>query len=74
MHVKKNIEEIQGNDSYPWGQRLIFNGKVLKDQNTLKENKVKEDGFLVVMISNVGCLYHPYYMCFLEIFDNYETG
>ncbi|XP_066317971.1 ubiquitin receptor RAD23b-like isoform X1 [Miscanthus floridulus] len=52
MAVKKNIEEIQGKDSYPWGQQLlIFNGKVLKDESTLDENKVNEDGFLVVMLS-----------------------
>jgi UV excision repair protein RAD23 len=65
MHVKKNIQEIQVKDSYPWGQQLlIFNGKVLKDENTLGENKVKEDGFLVVMLTKVDCLYHPYSMCF----------
>ncbi|KAF7089069.1 hypothetical protein CFC21_092114 [Triticum aestivum] len=35
MAVKKNIEEIQGKDSYPWGQQLlIHNGKVLKDEST----------------------------------------
>ncbi|KAG8069992.1 hypothetical protein GUJ93_ZPchr0006g42674 [Zizania palustris] len=52
MAVKKNIEEIQGKDSYPWGQQLlIHNGKVLKDESTLDENKVSEDGFLVVMLS-----------------------
>ncbi|XP_039808408.1 ubiquitin receptor RAD23b-like isoform X2 [Panicum virgatum] len=52
MAVKKNIEEKQGKDSYPWGQQLlIFNGQVLKDESTLEENKVSEDGFLVVMLS-----------------------
>ncbi|KAM3228258.1 hypothetical protein ACQJBY_059749 [Aegilops geniculata] len=52
MAVKKNIEEIQGKDSYPWGQQLlIHNGKVLKDESTLDENQVSEDGFLVVMLS-----------------------
>ncbi|URD98006.1 DNA repair protein [Musa troglodytarum] len=50
--VKKNIEQEQGKDSYPWGQQLlIHNGKVLKDETTLEENKVNEDGFLVVMLS-----------------------
>lgn len=54
MAVKKNIEEIQGKDNYPWGQQLlIHNGKVLKDESTLEENKVSEDGFLVVMLSKV---------------------
>lgn len=52
MAVKKNIEDIQGKDSYPCGQQLlIHNGKVLKDETTLADNKVSEDGFLVVMLS-----------------------
>lgn len=56
MAVKKNVEEVQGKDTYPWGQQLlIHNGKVLKDETTLTENKVSEDGFLVVMLSKVIC-------------------
>uniref|UniRef100_A0A1D1Z8C8 Ubiquitin receptor RAD23 n=1 Tax=Anthurium amnicola TaxID=1678845 RepID=A0A1D1Z8C8_9ARAE len=52
MAVKKNIEEVQGKDNYPWGQQLlIHNGKVLKDESTLEENNVSEDSFLVVMLS-----------------------
>ncbi|CAA6672232.1 unnamed protein product [Spirodela intermedia] len=52
MAVKKSIEEVQGKDSYPWGQQLlIHNGKVLKDESTLEENNVREDSFLVVMLS-----------------------
>ncbi|XP_010246571.1 PREDICTED: ubiquitin receptor RAD23b-like [Nelumbo nucifera] len=52
MAVKKNIEDVQGKDSYPCGQQLlIHNGKVLKDETTLEQNKVSEDGFLVVMLS-----------------------
>ncbi|GMN48062.1 hypothetical protein TIFTF001_017238 [Ficus carica] len=52
MAVKKNIEDVQGKDNYPCGQQLlIHNGKVLKDETTLAENKVSEDGFLVVMLS-----------------------
>ncbi|KAL6958316.1 UV excision repair protein RAD23 B [Sarracenia purpurea var. burkii] len=52
MAVKKNIEDVQGKDNYPCGQQLlIHNGKVLKDESTLVENKVSEDGFLVVMLS-----------------------
>ncbi|XP_022153480.1 ubiquitin receptor RAD23b-like [Momordica charantia] len=52
MAVKKNIEDIQGKDNYPCGQQLlIHNGKVLKDESTLAENKVSEEGFLVVMLS-----------------------
>ncbi|KAG6787817.1 hypothetical protein POTOM_003862 [Populus tomentosa] len=52
MGVKKNIEDVQGKDNYPCGQQLlIHNGKVLKDETTLVDNKVTEDGFLVVMLS-----------------------
>lgn len=52
--MKKNIEEVQGKDNYPWGQQLlIHNGKVLKDESTLDGNKISEDGFLVVMLSKV---------------------
>ncbi|CAL5327541.1 unnamed protein product [Camellia sinensis] len=52
MAVKKNIEDVQGKDNYPCGQQLlIHNGKVLKDESTLVENKITEDGFLVVMLS-----------------------
>ncbi|KAL3631736.1 UV excision repair protein RAD23 B [Castilleja foliolosa] len=52
MAIKKNIEDIQGKDNYPCGlQLLIHNGKVLKDESTLAENKVSEDGFLVVMLT-----------------------
>ncbi|KAF9688838.1 hypothetical protein SADUNF_Sadunf01G0029600 [Salix dunnii] len=52
MGVKKNIEDVQGKDNYPCGQQLlIHNGKVLKDETTLADNKVTEDGFLVVMLS-----------------------
>ncbi|GLU14132.1 hypothetical protein SLE2022_307200 [Rubroshorea leprosula] len=52
MAVKKTIEDVQGKDNYPCGQQLlIHNGKVLKDETTLADNKVSEDGFLVVMLS-----------------------
>ena len=65
MAVKKNIEEKQGKDSYPWGQQLlIFNGQVLKDESTLEENKVSEDGFLVVMLSKV--VFQYYYVLYIS--------
>ena len=69
MAVKKIIEDVQGKDNYPWGQQLlIHNGKVLKDESTLEENKVSEDGFLVVMLSKVfefSFMYveNPWYFC-----------
>lgn len=50
--VKKNIEAAQGADVYPSAlQMLIHQGKVLKDETTLEENKVVEDNFLVIMLS-----------------------
>lgn len=65
MAVKKNIEDVQGKDNYPCGQQLlIHNGKVLKDESTLAENKVSEDGFLVVMLSKV---YSSFSSCCLPI-------
>nr|XP_043615573.1 ubiquitin receptor RAD23b [Erigeron canadensis] len=52
MAVKKNIEDVQGKDNYPCGQQLlIHSGKVLKDETTLADNKVSDEGFLVVMLS-----------------------
>ncbi|KAL7099491.1 hypothetical protein ACP275_09G087300 [Erythranthe tilingii] len=36
---------------YGGQQLLIHNGKVLKDESNLVENKVSEDGFLVVMLT-----------------------
>ena len=69
MAVKKNIEEIQGKDIYPWGQQmLIYSGKILKDESTLDENQVSEDGHLVVMLSKVGCLHALYNrICFSSV-------
>lgn len=52
--VKKNIETVQGVDVYPAAQQmLIHQGKVLKDDTTLEENKVAENSFLVIMLSKV---------------------
>ncbi|XP_056864211.1 probable ubiquitin receptor RAD23a isoform X2 [Raphanus sativus] len=52
MAVKKKIEDSQSKDSYPCGQQLlIHNGKVLKDETSLVDNNVTEEGFLVVMLS-----------------------
>eukprot|EP01018_Ginkgo_biloba_P030072 Gb_20110 [translate_table: standard] len=52
MAVKKRIEEIQGKDAYPCVQQLLIHqGKVLKDDTTIEDNKVTETGFLVVMLT-----------------------
>ncbi|CAN1851640.1 Ubiquitin receptor RAD23c [Linum perenne] len=50
--VKQHIETAQGANIYPAGQQmLIHQGKVLKDNTTLDENKVVENSFIVVMLS-----------------------
>lgn len=54
--VKKTIENTQGSDTYPAAlQMLIHQGKVLKDDTTLEENKVAENSFIVIMLSKVRC-------------------
>ncbi|KAI5684273.1 hypothetical protein M9H77_05501 [Catharanthus roseus] len=50
--VKKAIETSQGSETYPASQQmLIHQGKVLKDETTLEENKVVENSFIVIMLS-----------------------
>ncbi|XP_042462499.1 ubiquitin receptor RAD23d-like isoform X3 [Zingiber officinale] len=50
--VKKFIETSQGKTVYPAEQQmLIHQGKILKDNTTLDENKVSENSFLVIMLS-----------------------
>ncbi|KAJ6926599.1 ubiquitin receptor RAD23d-like [Populus alba x Populus x berolinensis] len=52
--VKKNIESVQGADVYPAAQQmLVYQGKVLKDDTTLDENKVSESSFFVVMLNKI---------------------
>ena len=54
LNVKKQIEQVQGAQTYPSEQQLlIYQGKVLKDDTTIEENKVTENTFLVVMLSKV---------------------
>ncbi|XP_057543169.1 ubiquitin receptor RAD23d-like isoform X2 [Amaranthus tricolor] len=49
--VKKTIESVQGEKAYPASQQmLIYQGKTLIDGTTLRENKVAENSFLVVML------------------------
>ncbi|KAM0839226.1 hypothetical protein ACQ4PT_060450 [Festuca glaucescens] len=49
--VKKLIESSQGQNVYPADQQmLVHQGKVLKDETTLEENKVLENNFLVIML------------------------
>ncbi|CAI5738768.1 unnamed protein product [Peronospora destructor] len=49
LAVKRKIEEMQ---QFPVSQqKLIHAGKVLKDDSTLAEYNVKENDFLVVMVT-----------------------
>lgn len=53
--VKRKIEGSQGKDAFPCAQQLLIHqGKVLKDETTMADNKVAENGFLVVMLTKVG--------------------
>lgn len=53
--MKRIIETTQGQHIYPAEQQmLIHQGKVLKDDTTLDENKVLENSFLVIMLRQVG--------------------
>ncbi|KAL3700606.1 hypothetical protein R1sor_018628 [Riccia sorocarpa] len=50
--VKKQIEDTQGKELFPCAQQLLIHqGKVLKDETTMDDNKVSENGFLVVMLT-----------------------
>ncbi|XP_050224896.1 ubiquitin receptor RAD23d-like [Mercurialis annua] len=49
---KKKIQASQGAAIYPAGQQmLIYQGKVLKDNTTIDENKVAENSFVVIMLT-----------------------
>lgn len=63
--MKKNIETVQGSDVYPAAQQmLIHQGKVLKDDTTLEENKVAEKSFVVIMLTKVLCLSIVWRSCY----------
>ncbi|CAN8269760.1 unnamed protein product [Cochlearia groenlandica] len=56
--VKKNIENVKGADVYPASKlMLIHQGKVLKDETTIEQNKVAENSFIVIMMSKVRCCF-----------------
>ncbi|XP_035269586.1 RAD23 homolog A, nucleotide excision repair protein b [Anguilla rostrata] len=50
--LKEKIEAEKGPDTYPAsGQKLIYAGKILNDDIPLKEYKIDEKNFVVVMVS-----------------------
>ncbi|XP_041967613.1 RAD23 homolog A, nucleotide excision repair protein b isoform X2 [Alosa sapidissima] len=50
--LKAKIEEERGKDAYPaTGQKLIYAGKILNDDIPLKDYKMDEKNFVVVMVA-----------------------
>ncbi|XP_031418354.1 RAD23 homolog A, nucleotide excision repair protein a [Clupea harengus] len=50
--LKERIEEEKGKDNFPIaGLKLIYAGKILQDDTPLKEYKIDEKNFVVVMVS-----------------------
>ncbi|XP_061657853.1 UV excision repair protein RAD23 homolog B isoform X2 [Syngnathoides biaculeatus] len=50
--LKKRIEQEKGKDNFPVaGQKLIYAGKILSDDSILKEYKIDEMNFVVVMVT-----------------------
>ncbi|XP_034439955.1 RAD23 homolog A, nucleotide excision repair protein b isoform X2 [Hippoglossus hippoglossus] len=50
--LKVKIEEDRGKDAFPAaGQKLIYAGKILNDDIPLKEYKIDEKNFVVVMVT-----------------------
>lgn len=59
--LKEKIEAERGKDNFPVsGQKLIYAGKILQDDTPIKDYKIDEKNFVVVMVSKVGIL-----LCFL---------
>ncbi|CAK9297989.1 unnamed protein product [Gordionus sp. m RMFG-2023] len=49
--LKLKIESQQGDDYPAAEQKLIYSGKILKDEITIGEYKIDENGFLVIIVS-----------------------
>ncbi|XP_064236371.1 UV excision repair protein RAD23 homolog B-like [Aotus nancymaae] len=50
--LKEKIESEKGKDAFPVaGQKLIYAGKILNDDTALKEYKIDEENFVVVMVT-----------------------
>lgn len=52
--LKEKIEAERGKDNFPVsGQKLIYAGKILQDDTPIKDYKIEETNFVVVMVSKV---------------------
>lgn len=52
--LKEKIEAERGKDNFPVsGQKLIYAGRILQDDTPIKEYKIDERNFVVVMVSKV---------------------
>ena len=52
--MKEKIETERGKDNFPVsGQKLIYAGKILQDDTPIKDYKIDEKNFVVVMVSKV---------------------
>ncbi|XP_073522963.1 UV excision repair protein RAD23 homolog B isoform X2 [Phyllobates terribilis] len=50
--LKEKIEQEKGKDAFPVaGQKLIYAGKILNDDTALKEYKIDDKNFVVVMVT-----------------------
>ncbi|KAG7251320.1 hypothetical protein CRUP_037109, partial [Coryphaenoides rupestris] len=50
--LKEKIETERGKDNFPVsGQKLIYAGKILQDDTPIKDYKIDEKNFVVVMVS-----------------------
>jgi len=64
--VKAAIEASEGGDMFPKDvTNVIYQGKILKDDATLKDSSVTEQGFCVVMAMKVGILLSLIVFCFI---------
>ncbi|XP_064625708.1 UV excision repair protein RAD23 homolog A-like [Lineus longissimus] len=50
--LKEKIEEVKGADNFPvGGQKLIYAGKILEDEKTVKDCNIEASNFIVVMVT-----------------------
>ena len=53
--LKEKIEAEKGSEAFPVaGQKLIYAGKILSDDVPIREYRIDEKNFVVVMVTKVG--------------------